>query len=156
MKKFLLFATLLFTLSSVINAQQKGDWFVGGQLSNTPIRELSIAPMVSYQIDSSWQVGLSLNWNNYNGNYDYTNVILKYYPNNWTLKNNTNNSARGFVAADASTSFEGESYQAGIGVGLTAVFNHWYIEPKCGFKYLAWSGDDAWGLNTSINFGVRF
>jgi long-subunit fatty acid transport protein len=152
MKKVLFL--LCFTLSIVFTqAQHKGDWFAGTNtnFADVALQDLSINPVIGYQVNDQFQVGGQVNI--LSNGYDYTNVYVRYYPVKCVIKDNV----RAYMQASAGTSWNDNSLTGGLEVGLTGMLNRtFYIEPKVGLNYQQFDVEDQWGFQSSIGFGLRF
>ena len=61
MKKLILSLTLGLLTVAGVNAQEKGDWYIGtGDIANTAWTEWSIAPTVGYGITDNFMVGVNV------------------------------------------------------------------------------------------------
>ena len=61
MKKMILSLALGLGLVLGVNAQERGDWYVGtGDISNTAWTEWSVSPTVGYGITDNLMIGLSV------------------------------------------------------------------------------------------------
>ena len=61
MKKLFLCLTLGLGLAFGVNAQEKGDWYIGtGDISGTAWTEWSVNPTVGYGITDNIMVGLNI------------------------------------------------------------------------------------------------
>ena len=61
MKKLILSLTLGLGLVLGVNAQEKGDWYVGtGDIANTAWTEWSVSPTVGYGVTDNLMVGLNV------------------------------------------------------------------------------------------------
>ncbi len=61
MKKLILSLTLGLGLALGVNAQEKGDWYLGtGNIANTAWTEWSVSPTVGYGVTDNLMVGVNV------------------------------------------------------------------------------------------------
>ena len=73
--------SILFVLG--VNAQERGDWYVGtGDIANKAWTEWSIAPNVGYGVTDNLMVGLNVSQADSAADMEY-NVHARYYLNNY-------------------------------------------------------------------------
>jgi hypothetical protein len=61
MKKMILSLTLGLGLALGVNAQEKGDWYLGtGNIANTAWTEWSVSPTVGYGVTDNLMVGVNV------------------------------------------------------------------------------------------------
>ena len=61
MRKLILSLTLGLAVAFGVNAQEKGDWYIGtGDIANTAWTEWSVSPTVGYGIMDNLMIGASV------------------------------------------------------------------------------------------------
>ena len=83
MKNVLMSFTLSILFVLGVNAQERGDWYVGtGDIANKARTEWSIAPNVGYGVTDNLMVGLNVSQADSAADMEY-NVHARYYLNNY-------------------------------------------------------------------------
>ena len=116
MKKFLMSLTLSILCILGVNAQERGDWYVGtGNIANEAWTEWSIAPTVGYGITDDLMVGLNVS------QADSTEEVAIDFHARYYL--------RGYFAYLETTGLNTDDVKLGVGKMFT-FHKGVYIDPK--------------------------
>ena len=136
MKKIVcsLFLSILFVLG--VNAQSKGDWYVGtGNIANEAWTEWSLSPTVGYGLTDKLMVGLNVSQLDSTVDTEY-DLHARYYVNGYFV-----------YAATSGLNTEG----AKIGVGRMFTFHKGvYVDPKIVYD------TEAKTTNLTLGVGLKF
>ena len=132
MKKMILSLTLGLLVALGVNAQEKGDWYVGtGDVANTAWTEWSVSPTVGYGISDNLMVGCSVSQADSIADMD-VDFHARYY-------------VRGYFVYVASSGLNTENLSYGVGKMFT-VHKGVYVDPKVVY--------DATTKTTNMMLGV--
>ena len=132
MKKMILSLTLGLLVALGVNAQEKGDWYVGtGDIANTTWTEWSVSPTVGYGISDNLMVGCSVSQADSIADMD-VDFHARYY-------------VRGYFVYVASSGLNTENLSYGVGKMFT-VHKGVYVDPKVVY--------DATTKTTNMMLGV--
>ena len=132
MKKMILSLTLGLLVALGVNAQEKGDWYVGtGDIANTAWTEWSVSPTVGYGISDNLMVGCSVSQADSIADMD-VDFHARYY-------------VRGYFVYVASSGLNTENLSYGVGKMFT-VHKGVYVDPKVVY--------DATTKTTNMMLGV--
>jgi long-subunit fatty acid transport protein len=114
------------------------------------ISGLNVAPTFAYQINDTWQVGLTSSVIQYNVyKFDYTNVYVRYYDSRCSYKH------RPFLQLHVGTSVNDNLFSSGLAVGLTAKLTKWLIfEPKLQLTYSETVLEYGLQGGANVGFGI--
>ena len=116
MKKMILSLTLGLGLALGVNAQEKGDWYIGtGDISNTAWTEWSISPTVGYGITDKLMVGLNVSQADSTAD-QVVDVHARYY-------------VKGYFVYASAPNLETENLSLGLGKMFT-IHNGIFVDPK--------------------------
>jgi long-subunit fatty acid transport protein len=141
---------MLFTCA-ILNGQSKGDLIVGANSNfSGSISGLNVSPSFAYQVDDTWQVGLTSSVVQYNVyKFDYTNVFVRYYDSRCSYKH------RPFLQLHVGTSINDKLFSSGIAVGLTAKLTKWLVfEPKLQLTYSESVLEYGFQGGANVGFGI--
>ena len=132
MKKMILSLTLGLLVALGVNAQEKGDWYVGtGDVANTAWTEWSVSPTVGYGISDNLMIGLSVSQADSIADMD-VDFHARYY-------------VRGYFVYVASSGLNTENLSYGVGKMFT-FHKGVYVDPKVVY--------DATAKTTNLMLGV--
>ena len=132
MKKMILSLTLGLLVALGVNAQEKGDWYVGtGDVANTAWTEWSVSPTVGYGISDNLMIGLSVSQADSIADMD-VDFHARYY-------------VRGYFVYVASSGLNTENLSYGVGKMFT-FHKGVYVDPKVVY--------DATTKTTNMMLGV--
>ena len=132
MKKMILSLTLGLLVALGVNAQEKGDWYVGtGDIANTAWTEWSVSPTVGYGISDNLMVGCSVSQADSIADMD-VDFHARYY-------------VRGYFVYVASSGLNTENLSYGVGKMFT-FHKGVYVDPKVVY--------DATAKTTNLMLGV--
>ena len=132
MKKMILSLTLGLLVALGVNAQEKGDWYVGtGDVANTAWTEWSVSPTVGYGISDNLMVGCSVSQADSIADMD-VDFHARYY-------------VRGYFVYVASSGLNTENLSYGVGKMFT-FHKGVYVDPKVVY--------DATAKTTNLMLGV--
>jgi hypothetical protein len=116
MKKIVMSLALAVLCTFGVNAQEKGDWYVGtGDIANTAWTEWSIAPTVGYGVTDKLMVGLNVSQADSTVDMTY-DLHARYYMN-------------GYFVYVATTGLDTENMSYGVGKMFT-FHRGVYVDPK--------------------------
>ena len=132
MKKVLMSLALSVLLVLGVNAQEKGDWYVGtGDIANKAWTDWSVAPTVGYGITDNLMVGLNVS--QADSTVDRAiDVHVRYF-------------VRGFFVYASTTGLDTDNMSYGIGKMFT-FHKGIYVDPKLVY--------DATAKTTNLMLGV--
>ena len=132
MKKMILSLTLGLLVALGVNAQEKGDWYIGtGDIANTAWTEWSVSPTVGYGISDNLMVGCSVSQAASIADMD-VDFHARYY-------------VRGYFVYVASSGLNTENLSYGVGKMFT-FHKGVYVDPKVVY--------DATTKTTNMMLGV--
>ena len=132
MKKMILSLTLGLLVALGVNAQEKGDWYIGtGDIANTAWTEWSVSPTVGYGISDNLMVGCSVSQADSIADMD-VDFHARYY-------------VRGYFVYVASSGLNTENLSYGVGKMFT-FHKGVYVDPKVVY--------DATTKTTNMMLGV--
>ena len=132
MKKMILSLTLGLLVALGVNAQEKGDWYVGtGDVANTAWTEWSVSPTVGYGISDNLMIGLSVSQVDSIADMD-VDFHARYYMN-------------GYFVYVASSGLNTDNLSYGVGKMFT-FHKGVYVDPKVVY--------DATAKTTNLMLGV--
>jgi len=158
MKKNLFLFSLIISslfLSTSVNAQEKGDIFVGAStsLSNGRLVDLQPSPEIGYQFADKFALGVNISYYKTNqSSFDSYTFNVKYYPGQ-----NLKPTLKTFVKGSFGTSFADDgSWLAGLQIGGTSFLSKWfYIEPTIGLVYSEYPDSYSTRFTTGFTCGIR-
>ena len=132
MKKMILSLTLGLLVALGVNAQEKGDWYVGtGDVANTAWTEWSVSPTVGYGISDNLMIGCSVSQADSIADMD-VDLHARYY-------------FGGYFAYVATSGLNTENLSYGVGKMFT-FHKGVYVDPKVVY--------DATAKTTNLMLGV--
>ena len=134
MRKLIILLAVAFTFT--VNAQEKGDWYVGtGDMSNVSFKNLAIAPSVGYGFTDKLMVGFSIAQADSSADLTF-DINARYF-------------YKGFFAYGALESFDTETLKLGIGKMFT-IRKGVYVDPKVVYN------TQTETTNMMLGFGLKF
>ena len=132
MKKVILSLTLGLLVALGVNAQEKGDWYIGtGDIANTAWTEWSVSPTVGYGIMDNLMVGCSVSQADSTADMD-VDFHARYYMN-------------GYFVYVASSGLNTDNLSYGVGKMFT-FHKGVFVDPKVVY--------DATAKTTNLMLGV--
>ena len=132
MKKLILSFTLGLFLALGVNAQEKGDWYIGtGDIANTAWTEWSVSPTVGYGVTDDLMVGVNVSQTD-----SSAGVVVDLHASYFH---------KGYFAYIATTGINTDNLS--IGAGKLFTFHKGvYVDPKVVY--------DATAKTTNLQLGV--
>ena len=132
MKKLILSLTLGLLVALGVNAQEKGDWYIGtGDIANTAWTEWSVSPTVGYGMMDNLMVGCSVSQADSTADMD-VDFHARYYMN-------------GYFVYVASSGLNTDNLSYGVGKMFT-FHKGVFVDPKVVY--------DATAKTTNLQLGV--
>ena len=132
MKKLILSLTLGLLVALGVNAQEKGDWYIGtGDIANTAWTEWSVSPTVGYGMMDNLMVGCSVSQADSTADMD-VDFHARYYMN-------------GYFVYVASSGLNTDNLSYGVGKMFT-FHKGVFVDPKVVY--------DATAKTTNLMLGV--
>ena len=132
MKKVILSLTLGLLVALGVNAQEKGDWYIGtGDIANTAWTEWSVSPTVGYGMMDNLMVGCSVSQADSTADMD-VDFHARYYMN-------------GYFVYVASSGLNTDNLSYGVGKMFT-FHKGVFVDPKVVY--------DATAKTTNLTLGV--
>ena len=136
MKKLILSLTLGLLTVAGVNAQEKGDWYIGtGDIANTAWTEWSVSPTVGYGVTDNIMVGVNVSQENEDADVA-VDLHARYFWN-------------GYFAYLSTTGLNTDNVSYGVGKMFT-FHKGVYVDPKVVYDMTAKT------TNLQLGVGLKF
>ena len=137
MKKLILSLALGLLCTLGVNAQEKGDWYIGtGNIANTAWTEWSVSPTVGYGVTDDLMIGFNVSQENSSADME-VDLHARYFWKEY------------FVYA-ATEGFDTDGLKLGVGKMFSFHKNGMFLDPKVVYDSAAKT------TNLQLGFGLKF